>query len=200
MHETRTEKLRRETLSHLDGLFGTALHLTGNRQDAEDLVQDTYLRAMRGLDEYRGDALSKPWLYRILRNAHIDGYRRRSRRPTTVPLEESPEPPDRDVAGYAVRFTREAMHLRGEVDRVLHETVSDDVKRAIDGLTDPFRLTLVLRDLVGFTYGETAEMLEVPIGTVMSRLHRARASVRDRLQAIRSPGRSDSPIAAVEVG
>lgn len=182
MPEHRTETLRREALDHLDGLFGVALRMTRNRQDAEDLVQETYLRAMRGLHGHRGASLSKAWLYRILRNAHIDAYRRRGRRPSTVPLEESLTPAGRNASGLASRFLRESTHLRRDVDHVLHETVSDEIKRTIDGLPERLRFTLVLRDLVGFTYREIAEILDVPIGTVMSRLHRARNAVRERLR------------------
>lgn len=185
MDEERIESLRRQALAHMDELYGVALRMTGNRQDAEDLLQDTYVKAMRGLRRHHDDDLSKPWLFRILTNAYIDRYRRRRRRPVTVTLDESlnaggESPPGRPADEADVeRWSRE---LRPNVERVLHESVSDEIRAAIDDLSEPLRLTVVLRDVIGFSYREIAGILDVPPGTVMSRLHRARGSLQDALR------------------
>lgn len=179
--------LRQECLEQLDALYGAALRMTRNRQDAEDLVQETYLKAVRALDRYREDASCKAWLFRILTNAYIDRYRRAQRQPRPVELDE----------GGATGLYEDALDDTlsdpsgldpgsadaADLDWFLSLSMSDPVKAGIDGLPDPFRELVVLRDLEGFSYRECADILGIPVGTVMSRLHRGRRLLRETLAA-----------------
>ncbi|HUF90333.1 MAG TPA: sigma-70 family RNA polymerase sigma factor [Gemmatimonadota bacterium] len=179
--------LRQECLEQLDALYGAALRMTRNRQDAEDLVQETYLKAVRALDRYREDASCKAWLFRILTNAYIDRYRRARRQPRSVELDE----------GGATGLYEDALDDTlsdpfgldpgsadaADLEWFLSLSMSDPVKAAIDGLPDPFRELVVLRDLEGFSYRECADLLGIPVGTVMSRLHRGRRLLREALAA-----------------
>ncbi|MFN2432336.1 MAG: sigma-70 family RNA polymerase sigma factor [Gemmatimonadota bacterium] len=176
-----------ECLLHMDALYRSALRMTRNPQDAEDLVQDTYLKATRSVDRYRETAGVRAWLFRILTNAWIDRYRSRRRTPETVELTEegglydlflegrgeasAPAP----TAGSAADWTD------AELEDFLRKSVGDEVKVAIESLPPGFRLAFLLRDVEGFSYREIAEITGVPIGTVMSRLHRARQALQERL-------------------
>ncbi|MBW3660818.1 MAG: sigma-70 family RNA polymerase sigma factor [Gemmatimonadetes bacterium] len=179
----RRARLREECLGHLDALYGAALRMTKNRQDAEDLVQETYLKAVRNLDRYREDAGCKPWLFRILTNTYIDLYRKRKRRPHEVEFDDEGATGiyDRIVLSFPSEKEEGPLHSPGGLDDFLHRFMADEVKAAIDELPDVFRELIVLRDIEGFSYRECAEMLEIPIGTVMSRLHRGRKSLQERL-------------------
>ena len=170
----RSRSLREECIQHLDALYGAALRMTRDPHDAEDLVQDTYLKAMRALPRYREDAACKSWLFRILTNTYIDVYRKRRRSPMEVEFEEE------GPSGSAVD-AGDAGLVRD--DDWLSRVFDDDVKAAIDELPDAFRELIVLRDLEGFTYRECSDMLGIPIGTVMSRLHRGRGALSRRLRA-----------------
>lgn len=176
----RRERLREECLSHLDALFGAALRMTKNRQDAEDLVQETYLKAVRNLHRYREEAGTKSWLFTILTNTYIDLYRKRKRRPRKVEFDDEGATGiyERVVSTFPSREGRGPMHSPGDLEDFLHRFMPDEVKDAIDDLPDIFRELVVLRDLEGFSYKECAE---IPIGTVMSRLHRARKSLQEAL-------------------
>ncbi len=156
--------------AHLDGLFGTALRLTRNRARAEDLLQETFLRAWRSFHTFQPGTNARAWLYRILMNAYIDGYRKASREPEVVDQEDVDE-------FYLYSRVQESEDFRrsGNPEEAFLATLMDaDVKAALDSLPDPFREVVVLADIEGFSYREIAEMLGIPIGTVMSRLHRAR--------------------------
>jgi RNA polymerase sigma-70 factor (ECF subfamily) len=174
-HE-RQERLESEALTHLDALYRTALRLSRNPQDAEDLVQETYLNAFRSLDRFEEGTNLRAWLFRILNNAFISQYRRRKRRPSSS-LEDvteyylydhlaeggaspRPENPERDV-----------LALLGD------ETVLE----ALEELPVEFRQVELLADVEGFSYREIADILGIPIGTVMSRLYRARRRLQKAL-------------------
>lgn len=177
-------RLRQECLDHLDALYGAALRMTRNRQDAEDLVQETYLKAVRALDRYREEAGCKAWLFKILTNTYIDLYRKRRRAPTPVEFDDEGATGiyDRIVERFPGDAEGETeLHDAEDVEDFLSRFVADEVKAAIDDLPDIFRELVVLRDLEGFSYKECAEMLEIPIGTVMSRLHRGRKMLQERL-------------------
>jgi len=170
----------------LDSLYRIALRLTRKPEDAEDLVQETLIKAWRSLHAYREDANPRGWLITILYNAYRDHYRKQKRSPTTVPLETD------DLHGY--EGGREAEIVGGEnpEESALVEGISDPVLRAIKELPPGFREPLLLVDLEGFSYGEAAEIMGVLKGTVMSRLHRARARMSRQLAqyvAVASPGR-----------
>jgi RNA polymerase sigma-70 factor (ECF subfamily) len=159
------ERFEAEALPHMRSLYGTALRLSRNPHDAEDLVQETLLRAYRGFSGYTAGTNIRAWLHTILQRVRTDAFRKRGRSPQTTEL------PDE---GPAVPPPQDALASGGE-----------DLERALRALPEPFRTTVVLRDVEDFSYQEIARMLDVPIGTVMSRLHRGRAWLRERLGAPR---------------
>ncbi|HKA58519.1 MAG TPA: sigma-70 family RNA polymerase sigma factor [Gemmatimonadales bacterium] len=159
-----------EALVHLDVLYRVALRLTGNPSDADDLVQETMLKAYRAWDQYEKGTNAKAWLLTILRHAFINEYRRKVRHPETVDLDA--------IEPFAVFAEVQDEDPQGAFfDRI----VDDEVLRAIDQLPEAFRETLVLSDVEGMSYQEIAQILEVPIGTVKSRLFRARQMLQGKL-------------------
>lgn len=175
--------LRDECLTHVDALYGAALRMTGNRQDAEDLVQETYLKAVRDLDRHREIASIRGWLFRILTNTYIDRYRKARRSPSEVVFEdEGPFDRAADLDDNTGLDAEALLRDPREIEAFLVRFVSDDVKAAVDELPETFRLAVVLRDLLGFSYKEIGEQLSVPIGTVMSRLFRGRRMIQEHLR------------------
>jgi RNA polymerase sigma-70 factor (ECF subfamily) len=158
---TREERFETEALPHLRSLYGTAYRMTRHPQDAEDLVQETFLRAYRAFDGFTPGSNIRAWLHTILQRVRVDSFRRASRRPRTVELlDDGPAvPPAQDTLA------------RGQ----------EEVARALATVPEVFRAALVLRDVEDFSYQEIARILEVPIGTVMSRIHRGRALLRTAL-------------------
>lgn len=157
----------RMVTSHLDTLYRTALRLTRRRQDAEDLVQEAYLRAWRSLHAYRRDTDPRAWLFRILYHTHIDRYRAGTRRVQTV------EELGREDPAFVVHDTPESMVLSGMLDA--------EVRRALMDLPEVFRTCVILAELERISYREIAHMLGIPLGTVMSRLFRGRRAMRRAL-------------------
>lgn len=171
---TLEERFEREALPLLREMYGAALRLARNPSDAEDLVQETYLRAYRAFQTFEEGTNLRAWLYRILTNAFINLYRKRQRQPQTVSEEEVPEWYLYDrLAEGEVEASAEA--------RVLDSIPDEDVQGALQDLPEQFRLTVLLADVEGFSYREIADILGVPIGTVMSRLHRGRRALEKRL-------------------
>lgn len=176
------QAMREECVSHLDALFGVALRMTGDRQDAEDLVQETFVKAMRSLHRYREGGSCKAWLFRILTNAYIDRYRKARRSPMSVELEEEGRTGLYDrVLETPGEAAAPAFDL-SDLEDYLGRFVGDEVKHAMDGLPEIFREAIALRDMEGFSYQEIADMLEIPIGTVMSRLFRGRRLLQESLR------------------
>lgn len=179
---SQRKALREQCLSHLDALYGAALRMTTNRQDAEDLVQETYLKAIRNLHRYRDDGTCKAWLFRILTNTYIDSYRKARRSPQPVELEED------GASGLYERMIDPVGDPDApppeidDLEEFLGRFVGDEVKQALDGLPEVFRTAILLRDIEGFSYQEIADMLEIPIGTVMSRLFRGRQLLKEALR------------------
>ncbi len=173
-----TEGSRREfealALPHLDGLYAAALRLTKNPRDAEDLVQDAVLRAFRFFDKFERGTNIKAWLYKILTNTFINRYRRTTKERNIVE-DERDSVQDRLVSRDAAIEAEDPE--RAFFDRLL----SDDVLRAIDAIPVDFRLTVILADLQDFSYKEIADILDVPVGTVMSRLFRGRRLLQKQL-------------------
>lgn len=157
-----------EVLPHLDTLYRVALRLTGDPAAAEDLVQDAILRALKGWDSFRPGSNARAWLVTILRNQFINGWRSRRRGPQQVDVESVPEPPDRNDPDPEGRFFSNLM--------------DDEVVAALEGLPDEFREVIVLGDLEGLPYAEVAEALAIPIGTVKSRIFRARRILQGQLR------------------
>jgi RNA polymerase sigma-70 factor (ECF subfamily) len=168
-HEER-ERFEALVGAHLDGLYGTALRLTRNRAAAEDLIQDTFLKAWRSFRTFQTGTNARAWLYKILMNAYIDSYRRSSRQPETVDHEDVG-----DFYLYAKAQESDEYRRAGDPEEILLSKIMDaDVKEALEQVPEPFRAAVILADLQDFSYKEIAEILGVPIGTVMSRLYRGR--------------------------
>lgn len=165
-----------EALSFLDALYRTALRMTRSEADAEDLVQETYIRAFRFRDQFTPGTNLKAWLFRILTNTFINSYRRRQSQPEFTELDDVDEfSLYRRMAGGAA-----ATASRDPESEFLNGLVDTEVKDALAELPEKFR-SVVLLDVEGFSYKEIAEMLGIPIGTVMSRLHRGRKFLQKRL-------------------
>jgi len=162
----------RDALACLDSLYGAGLRLTANPADAEDLVQDTYLKAFRAMDQFEPGTNIKAWLFTILQNTFLNRRRRAVREPVAVESEEI-ERLAADLPGDPV--TPEQLLLR--------ETLDADLQTALDRLPEAFRQAVWLRDVEEFTYAEIASMLGVPIGTVMSRISRGRRLLYEQLTA-----------------
>jgi len=160
---SRDERFESEAIPHMRSLFATAYRMMRNAHDAEDLVQETLLRAYRAFDRYSPGMNIRAWLYTILHRARTDAFRRAGRAPLTVELAGD---------GPGVPPAQDALASGAE-----------DIERALQGLPEVFRTAVVLRDVQDFTYDEIARILEVPIGTVMSRIHRGRALLRVALGA-----------------
>lgn len=153
-------------------LFQRALRLTRNHHDAEDLLQETLVNAYRGYPMFRQGSNFRAWLYRIETNTYINGYRKRQRSPQQSPLADIS---DGQLADDAARGSR---GLRSVEDLVLESLPDSDVRTAMEALPDQFRTAVYYADVVGYQFKEIAVLTNVPIGTVMSRLHRGRRQLR----------------------
>ena len=166
-----------DALPLMPSLYSAALRMTRNTADAEDLVSETYLRAYRSYGSFTAGTNLKAWMYRILTNAYISEYRRRQRRPLETDLDdvESLYLYRRLGGADGARYGRS---VEDELEALFAE---HEVKQAVEALPDHYRLPVLLADVEGFSYAEIAEILDVPIGTVMSRLHRGRKQLHKRL-------------------
>ncbi|HET9597159.1 MAG TPA: sigma-70 family RNA polymerase sigma factor [Anaeromyxobacteraceae bacterium] len=162
-------------MKHVDPLYSAALRLTKNDRDAEDLVQDTFLRAYRFFDKFERGTNIKAWLFKILTNTFINRYRRTVKERTIVEGSEREAVHERFISREATEYA--ANPEQYFFDRLL----SDDVLRAVDSLPIDFRMVVILADLQEFSYKEIAEILDVPVGTVMSRLYRGRRLLQKAL-------------------
>ena len=169
------ERFERDVLPLLPNLYAAALRMTRNPADAEDLVQDTYLRAFRGFSGFTEGTNLKAWLYRILTNSFINTYRKKQRQPQTV---EGPD--DLDEWYLFDKLGGRNVELSAETE-VLDKIPDEAVKSALESLPENFRLPVLLADVEGFSYKEIAEIMDTPIGTVMSRLHRGRKALQKAL-------------------
>jgi RNA polymerase sigma-70 factor (ECF subfamily) len=163
-----------ELLPFADALKTFAYHLTMSDADANDLVQETYLKAYRFIDKYEEGTNAKAWLFKILKNAFINDYRKKSKRPRATDYEDIVayhESDDDRITGY--------MDLRDEIFQTM---MGDEVTMAINALPLDFRTVILLCDIEGFTYEGISKIIDVPIGTVRSRLFRARNLLKERLQ------------------
>jgi RNA polymerase sigma-70 factor (ECF subfamily) len=166
-----------QAMQYAPQLYSAALRMTRNQADAEDLVQETYLRAYRGFGGFTEGTNLRAWLYRILTNAFINTYRSRQRRPAETDLADV-----EDMYLYKRLPTLDTLVASRSAEDQLFDLLTDDeVKRALEALPENFRLAVLLADVEGFSYKEIAEMLDIPIGTVMSRLHRGRKAMQKSL-------------------
>jgi RNA polymerase sigma-70 factor, ECF subfamily len=174
--EADKERFREEALPLLDSLYGAALRMTRNQADAEDLVQEAMLRAYRAFHTFEPGTNLKAWLFRILTNAYINTYRKRQREPQKVSSDEVEE-----FDLYQELKDHDPQFQETPESIVLDSLVDSDILQAIEDLPEQFRLAVMLSDVEGFTYAEMAEIMDVPMGTVMSRLHRGRKALQKRL-------------------
>jgi RNA polymerase sigma-70 factor (ECF subfamily) len=164
-------------MEHMDSLYAGALRMTRNPADAEDLVQETYLKAYRGFGSFEEGTNIKAWLYRILTNTYINRYRQQKRRPDETDLDDV-----EDFYLYRRLGGIDEARISRSAEDVMFELFTDDeVKEALESLPETFRMAVLLADVEGFAYKEIAEILDIPIGTVMSRLHRGRKALQKRL-------------------
>ncbi|MCB1016517.1 MAG: sigma-70 family RNA polymerase sigma factor [Acidimicrobiales bacterium] len=166
-----------EAMPLMGSLYSGALRMTRNPADAEDLVQETYLKAYRAFGSFQEGTNLKAWLYRILTNTFINSYRAKKRRPDESDLDDV-----EDLYLYRRLGGLEAAETgRSAEDELLDHVTDTQVKEAIESLPEQFRVAVLLADVEGFSYKEIAEILDIPIGTVMSRLHRGRKGLQKRL-------------------
>ena len=165
-------------MPYMSALYSAALRMTRNPADAEDLVQETYLRAYRGFGGFREGTNLKAWLYKILTNTFINTYRAKKRRPDEVDLDDSNE----DFFLFRRLGGLEAADANRTPETEVLDSIPDEVvKEALEALPEQFRMAVLLADVEGFSYKEIAEIMDVPIGTVMSRLHRGRKALQKSL-------------------
>jgi RNA polymerase sigma-70 factor (ECF subfamily) len=166
-----------DAMDLMSSLYSAALRMTRNPADAEDLVQETYLKAYRAYDRFEAGTNLKAWMYRILTNTYINAYRKKQRRPDEQDLGEV-----EDLYLYRRIGGLEGAALgRSAEDELMDLFGEAEVKDALEDLAEHYRLPILLADVEGFAYKEIAEILDVPIGTVMSRLHRGRKQLQKRL-------------------
>jgi len=166
-----------EAMEYMPQLYSAALRMTRNAADAEDLVQETYLKAYRGFGGYEHGTNLRAWLFRILTNTYINSYRSKKRRPEETELDDV-----EDFYLYRRMGGLEAVRSnRSAEDELMDWFTDSEVKEALEQLPDQFQMVVLLSDVEGFSYKEIAEILDVPIGTVMSRLHRGRKSLQKQL-------------------
>ncbi len=171
--QEKGEIFNQEFLPHINSMYNFAYRLALDRDDAKDLVQDTYFKAFRFIESFQRGTNAKAWLFRILKNSFINEYRKKVKEPNKVDYQEV-----------------ESYYNSEEVDRVitpdlrvdaLKDMIGDEISNALNALDVDFRTVIILCDLEGFKYEEMAKILDIPIGTVRSRLHRARQLLKEKL-------------------
>jgi len=169
----KQQEFNREIIPHLDVLYNFALRLTTDPNDAEDLVQDTIVKAFRFFSSYENGTNAKAWLFRILKNSFINNYRKTSKRPQQVDYDE--------VSSYYESIRAERTDTSDLERLMFRELMDDEMSVALSRLPEDFRTVVLLCDVQNYTYEEIANMLDVPIGTIRSRLHRGRNLLKTEL-------------------
>lgn len=172
-NKEKEDIFERELLPNIDALHTFAYHLTFHEDDAKDLVQETFLKAYRALDSYKPGTNAKAWLFKILKNAYINQYRKKVRRPAQVDYE--------DYIGYQDREDQASVDFMDLREELFDNLIGDEVTSAVNSLPVDFRAVILLCDVEDFTYEEIAKIIDIPIGTVRSRLYRARNMLKEKL-------------------
>ena len=165
-----------QAMEYMPALYSAAMRMTRNSSDAEDLVQETYLKAYRAFGSFEAGSNLKAWLYKILTNTFINAYRSRRRRPEVLDIEDV-----EDLYLYRRVGAPSAAAGESAEDVALSRFTDEDVKRALESLPEQFRIAVYLADVEQFSYKEIADIMEVPVGTVMSRIHRGRRALQKAL-------------------
>jgi RNA polymerase sigma-70 factor (ECF subfamily) len=174
---TTREDFTHDAMQHAPQLFSTAMRMTRNRSDAEDLVQETFIKAWRSFTTYQQGTNLRAWLFRIMTNTYINKYNAQQRKPAETELDDVEE-----LFLYKRLGAVDQSQLsQSAEDQMLSLFTDDEVKKALEELPDQFRIPVLMSDVEGFSYKEIAEILEIPLGTVMSRLHRGRKSMQKML-------------------
>jgi RNA polymerase sigma-70 factor (ECF subfamily) len=169
----KQEEFEEEALPHIDVLYNFALRTTGNEDDARDLLQETYLKAYRFWDKYEKGTNIRAWLFRIMKNSYINRYRKETKEPDTVDYD--------DVENFYNSIRAESTDPNDLQEKLYGNLLGDEVVQALQSLPDDFRTVVILCDIEGLTYEEIAEFVDIPIGTVRSRLHRGRKLLQAKL-------------------
>ena len=171
------EAFTADAMQYAPQLFSTALRMTRNRSDAEDLVQETYIKGWRSFHTFQEGTNLRAWLFRIMTNTYINKYNAQKRKGTEVELDDIEE-----LFLYKRLGSIDQSQLSSSAeDQMLELFTDDEVKKALESLPEDFRIPVLLSDVDGFSYKEISEMLEIPMGTVMSRLHRGRKAMQKML-------------------
>ena len=173
METAQKKEFEREALPHMSSLYNFALRMCRDRDEASDLVQETYLKAFRFFDKFEPGTNCKAWLFRIMKNSYINRYRKISREPDKVDYDSIEE--------FYDTLRPESADSSNLEEKFFNNLLDDEVSTALQSLPDDFRTVVILCDIEGFTYEEFAEFVDCPIGTVRSRLHRARKMLAQKL-------------------
>jgi len=173
--EQRHRIFESEFLPHIDAMYNFAYRITYDEDSAKDLIQDTFYKAFKFIESFHAGTNSKAWLFRILKNSFINEFRKKNKEPVMVDYQDV-------ETYYNSEDVNEVMSSDLRVE-ALQNMIGDEVSNALNALAVDFRIVIILCDLEGFTYEEMSKILDIPIGTVRSRLHRARNLLRERLRA-----------------
>lgn len=167
------KEFEQEAIPHMNALYNFALRLTGNPEEADDLLQETYLKAFRFFDKFEKGTNCKAWLYRIMKNSFINDYRKETKEPVKVDYE--------DVQNFYESIKASEVTFNHYQPDAFSNLLDDDITGALSDLPEDFRTVIILSDIEGFSYEEIADFVDIPVGTVRSRLHRARKMLYSKL-------------------